>query len=61
MIGSELEYCMQRARQEAHQALRSNQPEAADAHQRLSIRYSARAFMLRVDEDADSKNDRKHA
>jgi hypothetical protein len=48
MVNEELEYCLIRAREEAHRALRSNQPEAAAVHQRLSIRYSARAFMLRA-------------
>ena len=50
MTGNELEYCMMRAREEARRALRSNLPEAASAHQRLSIRYSARAFLLRAEE-----------
>lgn len=50
MASSELEYCMMRAREEARRALRSNRPEAAAVHQRLSIKYSARAFLLRADE-----------
>ena len=48
MTGNELEYCMMRAREEAHRALRSNKPEVAAAHQRMSVRYSAKAFMLRA-------------
>jgi hypothetical protein len=51
MVNNELEYCLTRAREEAHRALRSNQPEAAAVHQRLSVRYSARAFMLRATEN----------
>jgi|GEM_PF-6405362 hypothetical protein len=51
MSGTELEYCMMRARQEAHRALACNEPEAASAHQQLSVRYSARAFMLHRDND----------
>jgi hypothetical protein len=51
MVNEELEYCLTRAREEAHRALRSNQPEAAAVHQRLSVRYSARAFMLRAGEN----------
>lgn len=51
MIAEELEYCMRRAREEARRALRSNQPEVAAAHQRLSVRYSARAFLLRTAEN----------
>ena len=53
-MGTELEYCMRRARQEAHRALACNEPEAAAAHQKLSIRYSARAFMLRADHEIDT-------
>ena len=51
MGDNELEFCLMRAREEAHRALRSDQPEAAAAHQRLSVRYSARAFMLRAAEN----------
>jgi hypothetical protein len=51
MVNEELKYCMSRAREEAHRALRSNQPEVAAVHQRLSVRYSARAFMLRAAEN----------
>jgi|GEM_PF-970353 len=59
MIASELEYCMMRARDEARRALRSEQPEVASAHQRLSVRYSARAFLLRAAEnDMDSFSER---
>lgn len=53
MTDDELEYCMMRAREEAHRALRSNSPETAAAHQRLSVRYSARAFLLRAAENDD--------
>jgi hypothetical protein len=51
MASNELEYCMMRAREESRRALRSNRPEAAAVHQRLSIKYSARAFLLRTQED----------
>jgi len=51
MLSKELEYCMRRAREESRRALRSNRPEAAAVHQRLSIKYSARAFLLRAEED----------
>jgi hypothetical protein len=51
LISSELEYCMMRAREEARRALRSNLPEAAAVHQRLSVRYSARALLLRAAEN----------
>jgi hypothetical protein len=48
MVSNELEYCLKRAREEARRALRADQPEVASVHQRLSVRYSARAFMLRA-------------
>ncbi len=51
MVSNELEFCLKRAREEAHRALRSEQPEVAAAHQRMSVRYSARAFMLRAAEN----------
>jgi hypothetical protein len=51
MVSNELEFCLMRAREEAHRALRSEQPEVAAAHQRMSVRYSARAFMLRAAEN----------
>jgi len=51
MVSEELEYCMMRAREEARRALRSNRPEVAAVHQRMSVRYSARAFMLRAAEN----------
>lgn len=51
MVSNELEFCLRRAREEAHRALRSEQPEVAAAHQRMSVRYSARAFMLRAGEN----------
>ena len=51
MIATELEYCLMRAREEAHRALRSSRPEVAAIHQRLAVRYSARAFMLRAAEN----------
>jgi len=62
MIASELEYCMMRAREEARRALRSHKPEVASAHQRLSVRYSARAFLLRAaenDTDAFAEHSRQ--
>lgn len=51
MVSSELEFCLKRAREESRRALRSEQPEVASAHQRMSVRYSARAFMLRAAEN----------
>jgi hypothetical protein len=51
MVSNELEYCLMRAREEARRALRSNLPEAAAVHQRMSVRYSARALMLRAAEN----------
>ncbi len=51
MTANELQYCMMRAKEEAHRALRSNVPEVAAAHRRMSVRYSARAFMLRAENE----------
>lgn len=51
MVSNELEYCLKRAREESHRALRADRPEVAAVHQRLSVRYSARAFMLRAGEN----------
>jgi len=36
-------FLLRRAREEAHLALRAEQPEVASAHHRLSIGYSSRA------------------
>jgi len=50
MLHEELEYCVKRARQEAHRALASKRPEVAAAHRGLAIRYSARARILRQEQ-----------
>ncbi len=44
-------YLLQRASEEARQAISSEQPEAADVHEILSVRYSAKALALIADED----------
>ena len=50
MASPELEYCLKRARDEERRAMQCNIPEAAAAHHGLSVRYSARAFMLHARE-----------
>jgi hypothetical protein len=47
-------YLLQRASEEALQAISSEQPEAADVHEALSVRYSAKALTLIADEDDES-------
>jgi hypothetical protein len=51
---SETLYLLQRASEEALQAISSEQPEAADVHEALSVRYSAKALTLIADEDDES-------
>ena len=50
MSGSEIEYYVRRAGEEARRARDGRVPEAAAVHGTLAILYSARAFMLRVAE-----------
>jgi hypothetical protein len=49
----EARYLLQRASEEARQALSAEQPEAAEVHEALSIRYSAKAVTLIADEDEE--------
>ena len=51
---SETRYFLRRASEEAHRALAAQQPEAADAHEALSVRYSAKAIILLGEEDEES-------
>ncbi len=50
---SETQYFLRRATEEAYRAIRSERPEAADVHEALSVRYSAKAVMLLVEEDQE--------
>lgn len=50
MSSTELEYCLKRARDEERKAMRCEGSEAAAAHHNMSVRYSARAFLLHADE-----------
>jgi len=45
---SDTEYYLRRAKEEAHRALTSARPEVAAAHRGLSIGYSAKALLARV-------------
>lgn len=47
MTEREVEYCMRRAREEAHLALTNDRPEVAAAHHGLSVQYAARARACR--------------
>ncbi len=51
---SETQYFLRRAREEAYRAIRSERPEVADVHEVLSVRYSAKAVMLLVEEDQEA-------
>lgn len=45
------EYLLRRAREENLKALETDQPIAAELHQQLAIRYSAKAAMVLANED----------
>ena len=49
-MNPDTEYLLQRAREEAHRALRSDQPQVAATHQALTVRYSAQAVISLVEE-----------
>ncbi len=51
----ETRYFLRRAREEARRAIRSDNPQAADAHEELSKLYSAKAVTLLVEEDAPAR------
>lgn len=48
----ETEFLLKRASQEAHLAINSEQAEAADVHEELSVLYSAKAVALLHEKDA---------
>ena len=48
---SETQYFLKRASEEAQRALTSDAPKAAEAHDAMSVRYSARARALLAEED----------
>jgi len=48
---SETEYFLKRASEEAQRALTSDAPKAAEAHDTMSVRYSAKARALFAEED----------
>jgi len=47
----ETEFLLKRASQEARRAIAAEHPEAAEAHEELSLRYSAKAVALLNEED----------
>jgi hypothetical protein len=50
-IEPETRYLLKRASEEARRAISSEQPEAADVHEALSVRYSAQALIKLVEDD----------
>jgi len=50
-MDDETEYLLKRASEEARQAIRSEHPDVAEVHQAMSVRYSAKALDLLVEED----------
>ena len=53
---SETEYFLKRASEEAQRALTSDAPKAAEAHDTMSVRYSAKARALFAEEDEAASN-----
>jgi hypothetical protein len=51
---SDTRYFLQRASEEAERAIRSDEPKAADVHEALSVRYSAKALTLLAAEDEEA-------
>ena len=47
----ETKYLLRRANEEAVRAINSEKQEAADAHEALSVHYSAKALMLLAEDD----------
>lgn len=52
---SETEYFLKRASEESRRALTSEAPEAAEAHETMSVRYSAKALALLDEEDHEQR------
>ena len=51
----ETEFLLKRAKEEATKAIRSADERAADAHQQMAVRYSARALIRLADQDSDGE------
>jgi hypothetical protein len=47
----ETEFLLKRASQEARRAIACEHPDAAEAHEQMALRYSAKAVALLQDED----------
>lgn len=59
-MDSKTEFLLRRAKEESLKAMTSSQPLAADAHEGLAIRYSAKAIVALADGDeplADPEGD----
>ena len=48
---AETKYLLRRASEEAHRAIGSEKPEAANVHEALSVRYSVKALILLMEDD----------
>jgi len=48
---AETKYLLRRASEEAHRAISSEKPEAAHVHEAMSVRYSAKALSLLIEDD----------
>ncbi len=48
---TETEFLLRRASEESRKAISSDQPEAADAHEELAVRYSVKAAAALSDDD----------
>lgn len=51
---SDPEFLLRRAKEESLRALGTDQPEAADVHEELAIRYSAKAAKALSGEDPEA-------
>jgi hypothetical protein len=52
-VKAETQYLLRRASEEARRAIGSEQPKAAQVHEALSVRYSAKALTLLFEEDEE--------
>jgi hypothetical protein len=54
IVKAETQYLLRRASEEVRRAISSEQPEAAEVHEALSVRYSAKALTLLFEEDEEA-------
>jgi len=51
---SDAKFLLRRASEESLKAMTSNEPQASDAHEKMAIRYSAKAAMALADTEEPS-------